>query len=381
LAAQYHFDEATGTTLADSSGSGNTGIIRPGVTWAKGRLGAALSFNGDTGWVEVPGSPSLEPSSAVTVSAWVRNTGSPGAYRYILAKGATGCVAASYGLYTGPNGGLQFYVSQNRGTTYVRSPDAGVQVWDGNWHMVLGEYDGSSVRLFVDGTEVGTGAPRRGPLEYVLPDSNDLYVGDYPGCQLHTFVGTIDELDVWGRALSASEVQAAFEQVTSGGGSGAGVKASPEPPASNPRRGAGVPRSPRATIPAIRALTIKPSAFPLTIHPADRAARRAIGATITYVTTAAGRTRFVLLARRLGERVRGTCTVRPGHVVVPHKRRCILYVRVGGFDHADSVGSNRVRFDGLRGRGLSPGKYRLTATPAAQGQRGRTVSVAFTLAA
>ena len=61
----------------------------------------------------------------------------------------TSCAAASYGLYTGPNGGLEFYVSSSRGTVYVRSPDAGAGVWDGGWHMVVGTYDGNTVRLFV----------------------------------------------------------------------------------------------------------------------------------------------------------------------------------------------------------------------------------------
>ena len=144
--------------------------------------GSALSFDGSSGMVQMADDEDLEPAGAVTVSAWFKHSGSPGTYRYILAKGANGCIAASYGLYTGPSGGLQFYVSQHHGTVYARSPDAGQGVWDGKWHLAVGIYDGSTVRLYVDGVQVGSGTPWSGSLEYLLPDSNDLYIGNYPGC-------------------------------------------------------------------------------------------------------------------------------------------------------------------------------------------------------
>ncbi len=168
--------------------------------WVQGRFGSALEFTDGTGWVEVANSGTLEPVSGVTVSAWVKATGSPGPFRYVVAKGATGCIAASYAIYSGSNGGLAFYVSKSRGRSYTLSPDAGTDVWDGHWHMVVGTFDGSSVRLFVDGTQIGTGSPHAGQIEYLLPDSNDLYIGDYPGCQEHSFLGTIDEVQVFARA-------------------------------------------------------------------------------------------------------------------------------------------------------------------------------------
>lgn len=102
----------------------------------------------------------------VTVSAWVKSATAPGNFKYIVAKGASGCIAAAYGLYTGANGGLEFYVSSNGGLTYAISPDAGTGIWDGNWHSVVGTFDGSEVNLYVDGKEVGTGTSDATAIAY-----------------------------------------------------------------------------------------------------------------------------------------------------------------------------------------------------------------------
>ena len=152
----------------------------------------------------------------------------PRDFRYVVAKGANGCIAASYGLYSGPDGGLEFYVAQGKGSIYARSPDAGQRAWDGDWHLAVGTYDGSTVRLYLDGVEVGTGTPWPGSLEYLLPSSNDFYIGDYPGCADHEFLGAIDDVAVWNRTLDAGEIGGLLQpgeptgQPTSPSGGGGG---------------------------------------------------------------------------------------------------------------------------------------------------------------
>jgi hypothetical protein len=152
-------------------------------TWIPGAfLGLpALHFNGSD-FLTVPDAPSLD-SAQVTVGAVVRAASSPGTDRYIVAKGAFRCTAASYGLYTGKSGGLSFYVSNGTGTdsSYTLSPDAGAGIWDARWHVVVGTFDGSTVRLFVDGRQVGTGTPSTMTIQYGLPDGNQLAIGDYLG--------------------------------------------------------------------------------------------------------------------------------------------------------------------------------------------------------
>jgi hypothetical protein len=369
LVGQWHFDEGGGTAVHDSSGHGNDGTVEGAAQWVAGRFGSALQFDGTTSRLPIVDNASLEPSAAVTVTAWFKHAGSPGDYRYIVAKGATDCIAASYGLYSGPNGGLQFYISMDHGNSYVRSPDAGLGVWDGQWHMAVGVYDGSVVRLFVDGHEVGSGTPQSGPLEYLLPNSNDLYIGDYPNCQLHhKFVGTIDEVSIRNAALNASEVLAAYDAAT-GQGSGGG-QTGPGGPGGG--EGTGSP----SLAPAIQHLAVSPSAFAIDPAHGRRIRTKQAGATVSYTDTQAARSSFTVLSRQTGIVSHGKCVAATRH---RHGRRCFFYKRLGTFTHADVAGRNSFHFGGLPGRRLAAGSYRLDATPRANGLVGRTISVRFTI--
>lgn len=204
--ATWPLNEGSGTVAHDTSFHGNTGTLQgTGLAWSAGRFGKSLTFNGTSGDVNVPNDSTLEPASQITVSAWVKANGSPGNFDYIVDKGATGCLTASYGLYTGPSGGLIFYVS-NDGLVGIHSPDAGTGIWDNKWHSVVGTYDGSTVRLYVDGIEVGSGTPDTGNIAYGLSTSNDLQIGAYEGCSL-PFNGSIDQVRVFNRALGSQEVK------------------------------------------------------------------------------------------------------------------------------------------------------------------------------
>lgn len=203
LGGLWFIDEGSGQVVRDRSGNGNHGTL--GATaaadandpaWIPGafRKTSALRFGGDD-FVTIPDSPSLE-SARVTVGAIVRAGASPGAYRYVVSKGALNCEVASYGLYTGASGGLMFYISN--GSSFTLSPDAGVGIWDGRWHLVAGTYDGVTVRLYVDGTQVGSGSPSTLVTRYDLPTDDRFFIGDYRGTCPSTlgFVGDIDAVAV-----------------------------------------------------------------------------------------------------------------------------------------------------------------------------------------
>jgi hypothetical protein len=169
-----------------------------------GHAGDALVFDGTTGQVRIPDSTALEPAD-VTVNAWVKDAVNPGGYAYLVAKGAQGCQAASWALYTGPSGGLEFYVSTGTVSVTV-SPDAGSGVWDGAWHQITGSFDGSTVRLYVDGTQVGSGTATIDPIGYGLTTTDDLYIGTYPGCTGHGYNGAVDQLEVFDQALTPAQI-------------------------------------------------------------------------------------------------------------------------------------------------------------------------------
>src|SRR5579872_1703610 len=118
----WRFDETLGQVIGDSSGSGNNGFLGSAITpdpndptWIlPGRLGpSALNFLLQD-FAQVPVSASLQPKN-VSVQAWVKAPGSPGAFEYIVGKGASDCTAASYALYTGKDGGAIFYIFNGSG--------------------------------------------------------------------------------------------------------------------------------------------------------------------------------------------------------------------------------------------------------------------------
>jgi hypothetical protein len=188
-------------------GNGSTGVLS---STAVGGLGSVLIRGGcsarcTTGGQVVSIPDSGQPRACtVTVLALVRGSASPGQWRYVVSKGAMGCTAGSYGLYSGFGGGMAFYVYG--GSAFYVSPEAPTSVWNGKWHVVAGTFDGTTVRLFVDGTEVGTGTTVPIPtwIAYGLP-SDTAGMGAYGGCDL-SLVGDIDEVSIWSAALPVGQI-------------------------------------------------------------------------------------------------------------------------------------------------------------------------------
>jgi Concanavalin A-like lectin/glucanases superfamily len=379
LVGDWQLNEGSGTLAQDSSGFGNNGTVSGDATWVAGHEGTALSFTGNTGQVQIPSSASLEPPTAVSVAAWVNHAGSPGTYRYVVAKGINGCIAASYGLYTGANGGMQFYVSHNHGSVYADSPDVGSGIWDGKWHLVVGTFDGTSVRLYVDGKQVGSGTNFPGSLDYQLPDSNQLFIGSYPntmGCSARDFIGVIDDVMIWNGALSASQASGLM------GGPGGSP---PVVPGSKPGQISYLPPGQssgnaglaRGGAPAITHLKISPSSFALGhIGSVQRSNRRA-GATVSYIDSEPARSTFTVMLRKAGVRHGKRCV----SASRSHGRgaSCTLLVYVDRFTRNDAAGRTSFRFVGVPGRKLGFGKYLLEVTPRLGSLVGKTVSARFTI--
>lgn len=207
LGGFWHLDEPKGTVAADDSNNANHGTI-DGAAHTKGRFARGLTFDGVDDRVVVPRSASLEPAT-VTLEAWVRAPASPGTFRYIVATSATGCLFPSYGLYTGSNGGVAFAVSGQVFDPSAISPAAAPEaIWNGAWHHVAGTFDGATIRMYVDGAEVGSGTPRTDPILYGMPDSTDTQFGMFGGTCSLPYAGDLDEPRIWGRAMSATEIAA-----------------------------------------------------------------------------------------------------------------------------------------------------------------------------
>jgi Concanavalin A-like lectin/glucanases superfamily len=218
LRGQWHLDtghtqdDATNFT-PDSSGNGLDAVVR-NATEVDGRFDKAFHYTEAS--LTQTSSTLLRPAQLTTL-AWVRRIGTPGPYRYVVAQGSgSACTSSAYALYTSSEGiasegGMDFYVTS--GSTAYHAPSvAAAQVWDGNWHMVAGTFDGTTARFYLDGLEVGSGTSVPGAINYSQTETN-FRIGRYgsaftePCAEVTSFNGDVDEVRVYGRALNRSELR------------------------------------------------------------------------------------------------------------------------------------------------------------------------------
>jgi hypothetical protein len=200
LVAAYSFDAGAGSSVVDASGNGNTGTTGGGTSWAAGKYGGALSFNGSTGRVSVPASPSLGLTSAMTLMAWIQPTASQSNWRTILQR-ETDAYFLNASNDTGPlrpSGGGTIGGAVNWVTGTTASP---VNAWS---HVAM-TYDGSTIRLYVNGTQVASTAATGA----IQSSSSPLWIGGNSPYGEY-FQGLIDEARVYNRALTAADIQAAM---------------------------------------------------------------------------------------------------------------------------------------------------------------------------
>ena len=88
------------------------------------------------------------------------------------------------------------------------SPSAGTGVWDGQWHLVAGAFDQRGAwRFYVDGRQVGNGTAAPVNIQYSLPQRQFTIADFINSCpDAGNFVGDIDEVRVYRRALSPTEI-------------------------------------------------------------------------------------------------------------------------------------------------------------------------------
>jgi hypothetical protein len=209
LVAAYSFNEGAGSTVGDASGTGNAGTIN-GATWTTaGRFGNALSFNGTSSFVTVPDSPALRLTAGVTLEAWVNPSTVTPAWRPVIFKGD-----------------LDYWMQP---TTAGGPPNGGVTIAGGSWHDTYATsvlpintwthlaltYDGSALRLYVNGSQVSSSSV----TGTIRTSSNPLEIGADTIFYSHYFAGLIDEIRVYNRALSLAEIQNDMNTPLAGGAS------------------------------------------------------------------------------------------------------------------------------------------------------------------
>ncbi|MFH1726043.1 MAG: LamG domain-containing protein [Elusimicrobiota bacterium] len=193
----WTFDEGTieGNTVEDVAG-GNDGAITGAISTA-GRVGEALRFDGND-YVLSNGGINISGNQPRTVEYWAKTNH--------LLSSASQPILWWGGLSTSRLNLVTF--GHQRKTTfptanfygYYRDVSGSAEVFADEWTHVAVTYDGSDIRIYINGA---AGSPSPQPLD---TDASTLTIGHYPGWPSY-YIGEVDEIAVYDRALTAEEIE------------------------------------------------------------------------------------------------------------------------------------------------------------------------------
>jgi beta-lactam-binding protein with PASTA domain/Ca2+-binding RTX toxin-like protein len=216
LIAAFGFEEASGTTVIDSSATPINGTLGGGTTAPTrvltGKFGRAMSFDGGDN-INVPdgAATKLDLTNGMTIEAWV-NPSSMNGWESVAYKdrGAAGTGLLSYALYAHDGG------ASTPPAGYVRTsaggPDRGIQGGTARlplntWSHIAVTYTtavgGSTLRFYVNGALVNTVT---GPNQNIVAGNQPLRIGNSNAVISEGFNGLIDEIRIYNRALSLTEI-------------------------------------------------------------------------------------------------------------------------------------------------------------------------------
>ncbi len=198
LVAAYGFAEGAGETTADASGGGQTGAIS-GATWATdGKTGNALAFDGVDDMVTIADNAALDVTR-ITMMAWVRPSALSG-WRTVLLKERP--LGLAYGLYADNDAQRPAGHIVTGSLLPIEYNSAGVAPLPvDSWSHLAATYDGSRLRLYVNGVLVRTTTVSGNIVTSGMPlriGGNEVW-GEW-------FAGVIDDVRIYNRALSQTEI-------------------------------------------------------------------------------------------------------------------------------------------------------------------------------
>ncbi|MBI5299380.1 MAG: LamG domain-containing protein [Deltaproteobacteria bacterium] len=216
LIAYWKFNEEKGVTkIADASTYRNDALLTEGSTgpkWGNGILGGGIELDGINDFIALGTSPTLNMADKnFSICTWLKTadttksiqdifsnsmvSNTPGTYRFSVRGGKMG-------------GDIVYGNSQN-------AVSSNKIVNDNQWHFGCQVVDDVNNNIYVDGvlekSQALSGTKTKVLGSTGVPNNRPVYIGlIYPGYVRGNFGGVLDELSVWGKALSAEEIKSLY---------------------------------------------------------------------------------------------------------------------------------------------------------------------------
>ncbi|MHB1484832.1 MAG: LamG domain-containing protein [Saccharofermentanales bacterium] len=192
----------------DSSGLNNGSLVN-GPSYVAGKSGNAISLDGTNDYMNIPDAANLSGMPQLTLSCWVKLAQLPAQNYVIVGKDSTDY---QYRIVVDSNGYGHFVVNNVHDSWYGSGTIAS---WSSplsinTWYHIVGTYDGNYVRVFINGALAGTGSqPIYGEI---TTGTSPLRIGYKSGSIIDYTRGIIDEVQIYNKALNATEVDNLYDR-------------------------------------------------------------------------------------------------------------------------------------------------------------------------
>lgn len=211
LVGYWNFDDGNGTKARDNSGNGNIGTLTnmaSGSAWTGSITSrmrffnpTSLLFDGSDDYVQATQTGLPTGVSERSISGWIKMTSDTATVKVPFAYGNCSAGGDAFGVFLNASEVLNFWGCGSGDF----STSASVSV--NTWHHITATYDRANVRVFLDGVQVGSTTAKTlntGTVGMFIGNDGTLDPASY------AFLGLVDDLRVYNRALSSSEVAALY---------------------------------------------------------------------------------------------------------------------------------------------------------------------------
>lgn len=221
LIGWWKMDEGSGTSAFDSSQNGNTGTLTNSPTWTTGKINGALTFSpsGSGNWVDAGDINAFDSLTSMSVCSWVyptNNTIDGGIVNKTYDSSTDGFLLFLDTSGVGGSKLYSFFIADSASTANTRIESAANSAVTGAWTHICGTFTAGSstgLRMYINGSEVAGSPVSTTSISGIDAGPRHFYIGSRD-LGITPFTGNIDEVRVYNRVLSSSDVTELYNETS-----------------------------------------------------------------------------------------------------------------------------------------------------------------------